>query len=236
MRFTHRFGTRGYTLIEMIVAVSIIGIMTAIVIGTFSVGKQQDTLRAESDKLGSAFRSTRNRGVNGATHIMLNGSGDVTKVCSLSLATDCSPGDSICTDPDPDLGHCVSTLYPPGGYGISLDTDDNGRATYTIFANLDAGTGPPFFDNMITEPVQKVTLPNSMELTLPLSATEAEYIFTDSGVVYHYNSGTWSTDTDETSYPVIIQHQNGCDEIGKRSVVTIDKSPLRIYEELQDCP
>ncbi|MFA6391825.1 MAG: prepilin-type N-terminal cleavage/methylation domain-containing protein [Patescibacteria group bacterium] len=133
----------GYTLLELLISISIFVIISVVVVNNFRQGQKMDDLRTGAVELVNNFREVQNLGM----------SGQVVKVCkggdrNLLSCTN----DTECESLIPPNGTCG--LVPIGGFGIVLDklVDDSSArchestlmecpTTYTLFADIGGITG-----------------------------------------------------------------------------------------------
>lgn len=229
-------GQRGYTLLELIVSISIIALMLGIIVGTYSFGKRHDSLKAETERLASAFRAARNRAISGVPF----NSG--TFFCSQDASTACADNSDCLSG---NKGHCTNSRYPVGGYGIHLyqsgPAPDEGKITYVLYGDVNGSAVAPIYQT--TELVQKFTMPSYLEFTgntggADFEVDQFEVNFNKSALaVYHKPSTSW-VDPNLISpfvYTITLQHEDGCAEIGKKGVINIDTVNSKITESFEDC-
>lgn len=223
----------GYTIIELIISTSIIVIMLAIVIGSYSFGKKPEVLVSESEKFAGVLRNTRARAFNRAAHI------SAKWYCSLNVNRDCTTDSGVCALNNE--GHCTNP-YPPNGYGVHIE-EVGGKSVYTIFADLDNSDGLPYFDDIPAgsdpEFVESFSLPDYLRLFLGTNrATKGEIIFNVSDVsIYDDDGGGWKAASDalDTYLITVEEANNDCGSIGKQGRVEIATTTLQIYESSADC-
>lgn len=224
----------GYTLIELLVTISIIGIMVAFLVGSYSLGKGHDTVAAENSKFVSAVRVVRNRSFNGII----------------------SPFGSY---PAGGYGiHIYTSLIAPN----PQCPNTKAASCYTLFADqytapLPAPAPPPAFDSTAakvcsttyvpgctlnaqcgsspavctTEFVQEYGIPSTVNVVFPtIGATEAEIIFHDQNVSVAEKVGAaWQPYNGNGSiYP--IKFQFGATTCSASTMVAT--TTLNIYDSL----
>ena len=219
---------KGYTLIEVIISVSIMIIMTGIVLGTYSLGRKPDTVEFETQKIASAIRSARNMMINSAAYFRLN------KYCSLSIMTVCT----VDTDCSAGEGRCVARHYPLGGYGVHIEEID-GQYVYTVFGQLDTGTTAPWYDSTgldaTDETVEFSSMPDYLTITDESGNTSMEINFSSNDLfLYNGSGGAWNLDNTD-SYELNIEDKTLCSSIGKRGIITISRNTLMVEEVITDC-
>ena len=126
---------RGYTLLEMVIAVSLFVIISVVVLNNFRQGQRLDDLKTGSVEMVSNFREMQTLGMSGqVVNICHGGENDLD---SCAEDTDCPNG--------------VCGLVPAGGFGISIGPVNEGddgevhcydagaskpcRTNYTLFAD-----------------------------------------------------------------------------------------------------
>ncbi|MBI4090962.1 MAG: prepilin-type N-terminal cleavage/methylation domain-containing protein [Candidatus Komeilibacteria bacterium] len=238
---------RGYTLVEMLVTIAIITIMVSIFVGSYSFGKNFDTLKSETQRLSSVLRNVRVRDFNGIVqHTNICTGGGIPIPCVQD--SDCSS--QTCS--------ASADLYPPGGYGIHIDTNYavcsnnsnlscsldadcktpgtctgvSNRTNYILFADFSNPDGGSLYDGGKSggEFITEYKLPASLtmerqretDLTLPIN--EVDIIFKGSAVtVYDKDIGTWGTPITGSSHLLYLISVGGCTSQtrNQKGVVTI---------------
>ncbi|XOU94479.1 MAG: pilus assembly FimT family protein [Candidatus Kerfeldbacteria bacterium] len=126
---------KGFTLVELLIVIFIIGVLLIVVAVNFDRGKRSNDLKAAGLDIERNFRQAQNYSISGNTY----------KYCSeistnsfyrCSIDTDCPPN----VEP-PSLGTCITSV-PPGGYGIQISSTEN----YILFGNTTADN--TFLDNI----------------------------------------------------------------------------------------
>ncbi len=114
---------RGFTLIEMLVSMSIFAVITGFVMANYRVGQQGDELRISAQLVGSMVRRAQTSAVAGGEIFACAG--------GLSVGTVCTPGDAaVCGE-----GTCVRDI--PRGYGVRFSTTSGEERRMTYFADTD---------------------------------------------------------------------------------------------------
>ncbi|MFA6525252.1 MAG: prepilin-type N-terminal cleavage/methylation domain-containing protein [Patescibacteria group bacterium] len=131
----------GYSLLELVISISIFVIISTIVMNNFRQGQKMDDLRTGAIEFANNFREVQTLGMSGQVVNVCNGGDNDLSSCSTDL--DCPNG-----------GTCG--LVPIGGFGISIgkvyDTSvwkycyETGSTidcptTYTLFADLSGTAG-----------------------------------------------------------------------------------------------
>ncbi len=119
----HRGILRGFTLIEMLLSMSIFAVVTAFVTANFRAGRQGDELRLSSQLVATAIRRAQTLAVAGQTTAFCRGGTRDLQTCPSGLSAECGGGT------------CVVEV--PRGYGIRLSTTSPDDRSVILFADLD---------------------------------------------------------------------------------------------------
>lgn len=114
----------GFTLIEMLVSLSIFGIITGFVMANFRVGSQSDELRASSLIVAGVIRRAQTAALTG----------ELVRFCRDEAGSD---GVVCTTDEDCSGGTCINDV-PRGGYGIRLETAEANKRFLVSFADTNS--------------------------------------------------------------------------------------------------
>lgn len=114
---------RGFTMIEMLISLSIFAVVTAFVTANFRAGRQSDELRLSTQLLATAIRRAQTMAISGQTVPFCQGGTNDKGIC---------PGG---TDPECGGGTCVRDV--PRGYGVHLTTVGAGASKAVLFADTD---------------------------------------------------------------------------------------------------
>lgn len=118
----------GFTLIEMLVSLSIFAVMTGFLMASFRTGKQADELRIASQVGMTVIRRTQTRALAGSTVKICRGGSRDLKICPTGAAEDCPGG--ICSTEVP-LGYGVRFDTAAGASSAAIEyADTNGNMTY----------------------------------------------------------------------------------------------------------
>ncbi len=111
--------TRGFTLVELLVSMSIFAVISALVMVNFRAGERSDELRLGATTVSSFIRDAEARASSGvAACVCVGGAGP---------APLCAPG-RVCA------GGTASDVVPLGGWGVHAAIGD---ASVVLFADLD---------------------------------------------------------------------------------------------------
>jgi len=129
--------SKGFTLVELLVSISIIGVITGLMMANFRGGQQSAEVRLASDILVGQIRSVQTSALSGRLAAVCSGGSDDLKVCE--------PKDPpvSCTD-----GTCQRRI--PTGYGIRFSTLE--PTTYTLFYDTDADYRYDAGEELSTQP------------------------------------------------------------------------------------
>lgn len=119
----------GFTLVELLISLSIFAVITGAVLANFRVGTQGDELRISAQIVASAIRRSQTAALGGQLAPLCSGGIDDKKNCPHGDA-DCGGG-----------GSCVNVI--PRGYGIRFDTEGAAHRRMTTFID---GNGNRLFD------------------------------------------------------------------------------------------
>lgn len=255
----HRFRMKagaGYTLIEILVSIAIIGIMLAVSVGSYSFGKNFDTLKSETSRFVAVGRNVRIRDFNGIA--------TPTRVCSGNETTKSCLSNADCTNPNTCSTTKSGTLFPANGYGIhindnffvcsndsdracTMDADcqggtctvPSGQSNYFVFADFANPDGGSFYDGgkFDNEFVEEFKVPKNFIFKFQNpSATQAEILFKNGVIsVYEYTS-SW-TAAAGTSYTLTLDYESACSSqrVPKKGQAVINFTSKQIYDSLVAC-
>jgi len=114
--------SRGFTLVELLVSISIIGVITGFMMANFRGGQQSAEVRLATDILVGQIRSVQTSALTGRLVSVCSGGLDDLKVCEpKSPPVECSGGT------------CQKRV--PAGYGLRFTTEN--PSAYTVFYDTD---------------------------------------------------------------------------------------------------
>ena len=113
-----RLNKSGFTLLEILIVITIIGVLTVTIVVNFNRGGRANDLRGASTELVQQIRFAQGftTGGNSVDYCSVNSSENKYDICS----NDDECGDGVCVDG-----------VPLGGFGISIDS----QYSYALFAN-----------------------------------------------------------------------------------------------------
>lgn len=164
----------GFTLVEMMVSLSIFAVMTGFLMANFRVGRLEEELRASVNMSMATVRQAQTRALAGAvTNVCRGGSNDL-KLCPTG-AGGC-PG-----------GICTSEV--PLGYGVRFTTAGDGRQQAVLFADAN---GNRVLDG--GETISGVTVSSTPKLYVsalsPVSGSSLDIVFVPPRPTVYFNGDT----------------------------------------------
>lgn len=190
---------RGFTLIEMLVSLSIFSVITGFVIANYRVGQQGDELRISAQLVGSMVRRAQTAAIAG---------GEVSSCVGGAAEGDvCKPGASTaCAD-----GNCLRDI--PRGYGVHLSSAVGQERTMVYFADTDGDRrfGPG--EAVRTESVSSGAFVDVVRV-FPDDVGTLDIVFIPPKPNVYYNDAT-----DETEAVVTLRHRS----TGKEQVVRLNR-------------
>lgn len=135
---------RGFTLIEMLISLSIFALITGFTAANYRTGRRTDELRQGSQLLASSIRRAQTMALAGEGVFLCAGNGSactsdaacgsgnrcLQNVCVSATAKVCS-SNSDCS------GGVSCTRSYPSGYGVRVTTAANGRTQSILFVDVD---------------------------------------------------------------------------------------------------
>lgn len=119
-----RSGRRGFTLVEMLISLSIFSLVTAMAVANFRVGSQNDELRLAARLMATQIRRAQTLAIAGySVHSCIGGTSG-GQICTPGANDNCAGG-----------GYCSRTVPPAWGIRISSVAGENREIV--IFADLD---------------------------------------------------------------------------------------------------
>ncbi len=117
---------KGFTLVELLIVIFIIGILLVVVAVNFDRGRRAQDLKSAGIELEQSFRQAQNYSI----------SGNSVNYCEEgSFQNEFYPCgvDDFCNNFGAESGVCINSV-PPGGYGISISSSEN----YILYGNTTA--------------------------------------------------------------------------------------------------
>jgi prepilin-type N-terminal cleavage/methylation domain-containing protein len=112
----------GFTLIEMLISLSIFAVITGMVLSNLRLGAQGDELRISSQLVAASIRRAQTLAIAGQTVSYCQGGADDKKLCP-NGTTDCSGSP------------CVTET--PSAYGVHFSTGSGANRRIILFADID---------------------------------------------------------------------------------------------------
>ncbi|MEY4722718.1 MAG: hypothetical protein RLZZ324_231 [Candidatus Parcubacteria bacterium] len=114
---------KGFTLVEMLISLSILAVITAFTTANFSAARKGDEVRLSSQLVASALRRVQSAATGGELIFFCNGGARANMTCPGGTAAEC-PGGGTCS-------HEV-----PHGYGMHFTTVAAGAKRMIYFADI----------------------------------------------------------------------------------------------------
>ncbi len=111
----------GFTLIEMLISLSIFAVVTAMAVANFRAGAQGDELRVAARLLASTTRRAQTQSVAGTSVFFCHGGSEEGKVCPSGEDIDCVGGS------------CIRDI--PDSWGVRISTLDGENRAIAVFAD-----------------------------------------------------------------------------------------------------
>ena len=197
-----------YTLIEVMVSVAIMAIMLAVAVGTYSLGKQYDSLKLETTRLASGFRMARTLDFNGV--VSWNGVRNAY----------------------PSGGYGVHI-----NNNDAASNKKGGTTTYTVFADF-SNIGGAFYDGASESIQRfDLPSGFAIESPSGPSINDFEIIFKNNTVTV-YESTDWTTPVSASRYTMIVRYTPSCSAVkNQKGFVDLYAQGNRIDEYLNGpCP
>ncbi|MFH1046670.1 MAG: prepilin-type N-terminal cleavage/methylation domain-containing protein [Patescibacteria group bacterium] len=143
-RLKKRFGPRGFTMVEMLISLSIFGIITAFAISNFRVGQQGDELRLSARTVASLIGRARTQAIAGYEVKYCHGGNRAGEICADGDDYNC--GDGVCrAEIPPAYGINISAVVGENReVRIFADTNSNGRYDQGEAMRFDSVSPGPF--------------------------------------------------------------------------------------------
>lgn len=168
---------KGFTMIEMLISLSIFAVVTAFVTANFRAGRQSDELRQSTQLLATAIRRAQTMALTGQTVPYCQGGTNDMKVCPNG------------TNPECGGGTCVRDL--PKGYGIHLTTVAATAAKAVLFADIDGDKAYDAGEEIRTDTVSPGVFVSVTNLD-PVAANVLDVVFVPPQPKIWFNGSTAS--------------------------------------------
>ena len=121
------FDRRAFTLVELLVSISIIGVITGLMLANFRGGQQASEVRFASEILVSAIRATQTSSLSGRLVSVCSGGSNDLAVCEAGIEPPVSCPDGTCQKRVPSGYGLHFTSTAPTSYTLFYDTNDDQR-------------------------------------------------------------------------------------------------------------
>lgn len=113
---------RGFTIVEMLISLSIFAVITVMAVANFRAGAQGDELRVSARLVASTVRRAQTQAIAGSSVFFCRGGSDEGKVCATGDDLDCGGG-----------GTCVRDI--PKAWGVRISALEGENRAVTVFAD-----------------------------------------------------------------------------------------------------
>jgi len=115
--------TRGFTLVEMLISLSIFAVVTAMSVANFRAGAQGDELRVSARLVASTIRRVQTQAIAGSSVFFCHGGTDEGKMCLTGEDVGC------------DGGSCTKDI--PDSWGVRITSLEGENRNLIVFADTD---------------------------------------------------------------------------------------------------
>jgi prepilin-type N-terminal cleavage/methylation domain-containing protein len=172
---TPRDDARGFTLIEMLISLSIFAVITAFVSANFRAGRQGDELRIGSTLVSSELRRAQTAATAGQTALFCRGGTRDLKTCPGGTAGEC-PG-----------GTCSTEV--PNGWGVRLSTISPNDKKMILYADTNANRAYDAGEEVRTDSISGGAFVSVKTLT-PVSIGTLDIVFEPPAPIIYFNGST----------------------------------------------
>lgn len=169
---------RGFTIIDMLVSLTIFGVVTGFLMANFRSGRTADELRIGAQSIGSSFREVQTMAITGKTLPVCRGGSSNLKVCTIGVSTTCPSG--------------TCAYEVPRGYGLRLSTLTTGASLLTLFADTNGNRAFDAGEAMNTKPLSTTTRVFVKTLT-PVGSNVLDVVFEPPKPTVYFNASTATT-------------------------------------------
>lgn len=160
--------SRGFTLIEMLISLSIFAVITAFVTANYRAGRQGDELRIGSNLVATAIRRAQTAATAGQTVMFCRGGARDLKTCPSGRDAECGGG--VCVTEVPNGWGLHFSAVSPDDKKMVLYADINGNRQYDAgeAVRTDSVSGGPFVSVVAVTPAAGSILDVIFEPPAPL--------------------------------------------------------------------
>lgn len=184
---------RGFTLVELLISMSILAVMTSFTVTNYRVGKQSDELRQGSQILASQLRRAQTMALAGEGIFLCAGNGgSCTSDASCGSGQKCLQGTCVststrtCTTNADCTGGTTCVRSYPTGYGVRVSSAAGSNLQSILFADIDGDRAYDATEVLRTErlsPGPFVT----MSAVSPASANALDIVFAPPKPTVYFN-------------------------------------------------
>lgn len=169
---------RGFTIIDMLVSLTIFGVVTGFLMANFRSGRTADELRIGAQGIGTAFREVQTMAMTGKTVGICRGGSNNLKVCTVGTATTCPSG--------------TCAYEVPRGYGLRLTTAAAGAGQSVLYADINASRTYDAGEEIKTTKLSTTSRVTVKTLT-PVSSGLLDVVFEPPKPTVFFNGATGTT-------------------------------------------
>jgi len=167
---------KGFTLVEMLISLSIFAIITAFATANFNVARQGDEVRLASQLVASSLRRAQTSATAGETTRFCRGGSNDLKVCPTGLDSECSGG-----------GVCVREV--PTGYGQHFTLSGADTRKVIFFADIDGDKAYDVGEEIRRDGISPGAFV-SISAMSPLAGNDLDVVFVPPKPTAYFNGST----------------------------------------------